>query len=238
MTPSTTMIRAHGLTYRVGGATPVDRVELEIRRGQCVALTGPRGAGRAILLRLIGTLLRPAAGGLELAGVDAIATPLAARAHLMFVREPATAGSGLAAAEYLEFIAAARRLGRREAPLAIAGALEATRIPGGARIDSLPWEVRRRLALAAALVARPPIVLLDESWAASEASDRSVAIGCLATLKRQGTTVVATLDEQDDPHRLFDTVIRMERGRILSVSASSTPAPAAGHDLTVTAEAR
>jgi ABC-type multidrug transport system ATPase subunit len=217
-------ISARGLTRRRGDRVLVDRVDLEIVRGQCVAVSGPPHAGRETLLRLVATLVSATAGELHLAGVDAIASPVAARRHVVYASAAAVAGAGLTAEEFLVFVATAR--GAQRGAGTVRAALDTAQVAAAAAIDRLSGAARTRLALAAAIVAAAPIVIVERPWLDGDPVGRDSAAASIDAIRRLGATLLIGVDAAEDVATLCDTAVHVDYGR--AVPSSSTPVPTTG----------
>lgn len=211
------LVRAAALTRRVADRLDVDRVHLEVAHGECLAVTGPADGGRRTLLRLLATILRPTGGELTIAGIDAIASPLAARGQVMLAAADAVNGDGLTVREYLTYVATAR--GIRHHPAArLAAALDIAGVAGGVAAATVPRAGRGRLALAAAVLATPPIVLIDPPAAGADPAWAGAVVACATALRREGTAVIIGVDVDDVPPALCDSAMAMAEGRVWSVS--------------------
>jgi ABC-type multidrug transport system ATPase subunit len=219
----TAMVRVQNLTHRFGETVALDGLDLTVAQGQCVALSGPRGAGRTTLLHLLAVLRRPSSGRIELAGIDAGRSPLAARAVTMYVGRDLPGSAHLRAHEYVDVVRRARRHTTNRAPgIATLAALHRAGIDADANVDGLSPGMRQRLALTAALAVAPPALLLDEPFALLDADGRTRFVDWLAETRSLGMTLVAALNGDVERLALCDAVLTMERGRIVSRSALDT----------------
>lgn len=191
------MIELGQLGCRVRGRWVLREVSLEVGAGEVVGLTGPNGGGKSLLLAICATLVRPDAGSLRLAGVDARAAPAAARRLIGYVPDEVGCDPRMTVREDLQFFAAAHGLPARARRAAVEDALARWRLDGvaEARMSELSRGLARRVALARAWLHRPRILLLDEPAAGLDAESR-------ATLDREvdlhaeagGAALVATHD--------------------------------------------
>ena len=204
----TTVLRARGLHKRFGPAIALAGVDLQAGPGECVGLVGPNGGGRSTLLKILATLLPPTSGSIEIAGIDAVRTPFGARRHLAYVGEERVAGHGLSAHEYLSFVVGARC--GRVPPTAVEQALTRARMTPDGDVDHLSTGNRRRVALAAALLVKPQLLLLDDPFAGLDADARVAFSVWLSEVRDGGTTIIAALNEERDVRALCHRVIRLE----------------------------
>lgn len=202
------VLRAAGLHKRFGATIALSGVDLQAAEGECVGLVGPNGGGRSTLLKILATLLRPTSGTIDIAGVDAVRAPYAARQRLAYVGGDGVPGHGLSAREYLAFAARARRATSMRR--AVDDALVRAGVHGDADVDALSTGNRRRISLAAALVVMPQLLLLDDPFAGLD-GDARVAFGVwLSEARDAGTTIVAALNEERDVRAICHRVVRLE----------------------------
>lgn len=218
MTPA---IRLRGLTRDFGGARAVDSVDLDVQPGEAIALMGATGAGRTTLLLLIATLLRPTAGEITLAGVNAVRDPLAARRHVLYVVPGTPCGAGLSVAEYLGVLAQSPRARRAPRRLALDELSQRARLDPDTDVDRLGPGARWRLAMAALLILCPPVALLDEPLAGVDSDTQRFAGECVTDLRRNDAAIVSAVSAPDDAAAVADVAIGMGRGRLSLRSALS-----------------
>jgi ABC-2 type transport system ATP-binding protein len=204
----TTVLRANGLHKRFGATVALSGLDLQAVQGECVGLVGPNGGGRSTLLKILATLLRPTAGSLEIAGIDAVRAPFDARRLLAYVGEEAVAGHGLSAHEYLAFIASARRA--RLPRSAVDDVLMRAGVRADADVDTLSTGNRRRVSLAAVLLIKPQLLLLDDPFAGLDADARVAFSVWLSEVRDAGTTIIAALNEDRDVRAICHRVVRLE----------------------------
>ncbi|HZV48445.1 MAG TPA: heme ABC exporter ATP-binding protein CcmA [Candidatus Dormibacteraeota bacterium] len=182
------VVRARGLVQRFGDRVALGPLDLELAAGERLAVLGGNGAGKTTLLRLLATVVRPAAGRLELFGLDATRQRERLRARLGYVGHQLGLYPALTAFENLEFFARLYGLGRGEARTA----LEVVGLSGaaGRRLEQLSRGQQQRLALARSVLHDPELLILDEPDASLDAEGRDL----LATLFEGRSVVMATHD--------------------------------------------
>lgn len=157
-------VQARGLVKTFGDDRAVDGIDLDIRAGAVYGVLGPNGAGKTTTIRMLATLLRPDAGTAEVFGRDVRREPQAVRRLIGVTGQYASGDEGMTATENLMVFGRLHGLSRREARrtagrlLAEFGLAEAA----GRPLKNFSGGMRRRLDLAASLIARPPLILLDE----------------------------------------------------------------------------
>ena len=205
------MLAVVALTKRFGKFTAVDEVSFEVAPGEAVALWGPNGAGKSTLLKCLLGLLR-FTGAIRIDGHDALTAAKAARGRLGYVPQELAFYPEWSGREILAFLAKIKRVApeRVDAALAEVG-LSAH---GAKPIGSLSGGMKQRLALAAALLSDPPLLVLDEITSNLDANGREGLLSVLARLKGAGKTIVFTSHRRDDVLRLADRVLVLERGKV------------------------
>jgi len=161
------MIEAQHLTKDYGSVVAVRDVSFTVGAGEVVGFLGPNGAGKTTTLRILAGFLGATSGKVSIAGFDVARQSLEARAQLGYMPEAAPLYPELRVREYLAFRAALKRVGRRERKAAVARSLEQAAVTDVAEtpIGQLSKGYRQRVALADALVANPPLLILDEPTA-------------------------------------------------------------------------
>jgi heme ABC exporter ATP-binding subunit CcmA len=182
-----TAVVARGLVQRAGGGFRLGPIDLRLETGERLAVLGDNGAGKTTLLRLLATLTRPAAGRLELFGLDAGAQRDRVRPRLGYLGHQPGLYEALSARENVRFFATLHGVSRRWADEALAAVgLEAQ---GARRVAELSRGQQQRLALARAVLHRPELLVLDEPDASLDH-----ATSLLDRLLEGRTAVLATHD--------------------------------------------
>lgn len=206
------MIEVEGVRKVYGRTVAVDGVSFTVAPGELVGLIGRNGAGKTTLLRMLAGQLLPTAGRLRVGGADVVADPAAARERLGYVPEVVELWDYLTARELLEFVVDVRGRGEVADGLRVANLGEdADRL-----IREYSQGMRRRVALAAALVSAPPAVVLDE---ALNGLDPPSAAGIKEELRRArdaGAAILLSTHVTETLERLADRVIRLDRGRVVA----------------------
>ena len=157
-------IEAYGVGKRFREVVALDGLDLTVPAGTVFGLLGPNGAGKTTLVPILATLLAPTSGRAVLLGYDVVRDPLAVRRRIGLAGQFAAVDEELTGRENVEMIARLYRLPMSEARRRAADVLERFELVEAAdrRMSTYSGGMRRRLDLAAGLIGRPPVVLLDE----------------------------------------------------------------------------
>jgi len=222
------VIRVVDLRKVLGSTVVLDAVNLEVRAGEAVAILGANGAGKTTLLRILATLCRPTRGSAIVAGFDSARDPARVRAQVGFVGHGTLVYDGLTALENLRFWSVLAGLSvdatRLRAVLAMVD------LDGVAedRARSFSAGMKRRLALARALVGTPRILLLDEPFASLDQRASKWLENHLQEFKSGGGTVVLVTHSFGRGLDVADRIAILSGGR---VAADVPRAHLSGDDL-------
>jgi len=216
-------VHGSGLHKRFGATLALADVDFQAAPGECVGLVGPNGGGRSTLLRLLATLIRPTSGTIEIDGLDAARHLFEVRRRLVHVGDADVPGHGLCARDYLTFLSSARSTGTTGRRMTVDHALGRAGLTADADVDSLSAGNRRRVALAAAFLLEPRVLLLDDPFCGLDVEARAVFSLWLSEVCSAGTAIVAALNDEREVRALCHRVVRLEAGRL----SSAAPLPAA-----------
>jgi heme ABC exporter ATP-binding subunit CcmA len=208
------MIAATRLRKRFGAAVVLDDLSLSVGSGECVALLGPNGAGKTTLLRILATLSRPSSGSLAIGGIDALARPEAARPLIGMVGHGSGVYEDLTAIENLRFWTALS--GQDASPIRLRGALQEVGLEAVAaeRARTFSAGMKRRLALARVVLARPRLLLLDEPMTGLDRQGRKWLEALVLGLRTGGTAVVFATHNLGSGLDLASRVAILSEGRL------------------------
>jgi len=211
------MIRVEGVVRRFGDVVALAGVDLEVERGTVFGLLGPNGAGKTTLVRVLATLLPADAGAITIAGVDALADPMATRARIGLAGQFAAVDEFLTGRENVEMVGRLYGLTRSEARRRAADVLERIGLTDDAtrRVGTYSGGMRRRLDLAASLVGRPEVLFLDEPTTGIDPRNRIDLWEIVEDLVGDGTTVLLTTQYLEEADRLADRIAVIDHGRII-----------------------
>jgi ABC-2 type transport system ATP-binding protein len=194
-----------------GRVKALQGVTFAAHSGEIVGLLGHNGAGKSTLLKLVWGQLAPTAGRILVGGVDVRRDPDGARARLGIVPEEPSLYDYLTAREFLEFVVDVRGAGSVEDGLTVAD------LDGDADrlIREYSQGMRRRVALAAALVARPPVVVLDEALNGLDPPSAARVVALLRTRASEGAAIVLSTHVVEIVERVATRVVVLEHGRVV-----------------------
>jgi daunorubicin resistance ABC transporter ATP-binding subunit len=217
-----------GVIKAFGEVTAVDSVDLTVSPGTLAALLGPNGAGKTTLVRIIATLTRPDAGLVRVLGYDVVAQPAQVRQRIGLTGQYAGLDEALRGWDNLVLIGRLAGLRRRQAyrrAADLAGTFGLTDAMGRV-VRTYSGGMRRRLDLAASLMIRPALLVLDEPTTGLDPASRQQLWAVLAELRAEGTTMLLTTQYLEEADRFADVVHVLHRGRIV---ASGTAAQLKAH---------
>ncbi len=215
-------IVAEGLGKRFGRVPALDGVDLELPAGGVLGLLGPNGAGKTTTVRILTTLLKPDRGRARVAGFDVAEHPQLVRRLIGLSGQYAAVDLFLTGWENLIMIGRLYGLTRRQArsrageltgQLELAGA-------AGRLVRTYSGGMRRRLDVAASLLAAPPVLFLDEPTTGLDPHGRLALWQILSDLTAQGTSLLLTTQYIEEAGRLAGTIVIIDHGKVI---ASGTP---------------
>ncbi len=211
-------IRVNGLVKSYGDVRAVDGVSFEVEAGTVFGLLGPNGAGKTTTVRVLTTLQSPDTGEIEVAGVDAVADAATLRERIGLAGQYAAVDEVLTGEENLVMVGRLYGMTRREAKARSAELLERFDLQDAAKrvVKEYSGGMRRRLDLAAALVARPPVLFLDEPTTGLDPRSRLDLWEMIEELTGGGTTVLLTTQYLDEADRLADDIAVIDHGRVIA----------------------
>jgi ABC-2 type transport system ATP-binding protein len=218
MTTSAYAIEAVGLVKRFGEKTALGGVTFEVPAGTVCGLLGPNGAGKTTAVRILTTLSRPDAGSAPVAGIDVLTEPGEARKVLGLAAQDATVDALLTGRENLTMIGELHHLGRRVAKARADELLEQFSLADAGRrlVKTYSGGMRRRLDLAATLVARPEVLFLDEPTTGLDPRARIELWDVLETLVDEGATILLTTQYLEEADRLADDIVVVDHGSVIA----------------------
>jgi ABC-2 type transport system ATP-binding protein len=207
------MIRAQALSKKFAAIQAVRDLSFQVEKGEVVALLGPNGAGKTSCMRMLSGYLRPDSGSALIAGRDSCRDPLAAKRQLGYLAEHAPVYKEHNVLYYLNFIAKARGLAKAKAQTAVDDIFQSLNLNSIAfqPISTLSKGSMRRVALAAAVLHRPPALLLDEPSDGLDPIQKQLVRSLILELARNSAILMST-HQIDEVLALCPRTIIMAKG--------------------------
>ncbi|MEU2092744.1 ATP-binding cassette domain-containing protein [Nocardia beijingensis] len=211
-------VEADGLVKVFGEQRAVDGVSLAVPQGSVYGVLGPNGAGKTTTIRMLATLLRPDGGSGRIFGHDVVAEPTAVRSLIGVTGQYASVDEDLSATENLIVFSRLLGLGRVEARRKAAELLEEFDLTEAANkpLRHFSGGMRRRLDLAASLIATPPLLFLDEPTTGLDPRTRAQMWDTIRRLVREGATVLLTTQYLDEADQLADRIAVIDHGKVIA----------------------
>jgi ABC-2 type transport system ATP-binding protein len=205
-------LEIHGLVKRFDRPA-VDGLDLNVRAGEFYALLGPNGAGKTTTLRMVAGLLRPDAGSIRIAGIDALADPVAAKRLTAWISDEPMIYDKLTPREYLQFIVGLWAVEARANELFDWLGLSAH---ANERCEGFSKGMRQKVALAGALVHEPQVIILDEPLTGLDAGSARQVKSVLRERVDAGGTIIMTTHILEVAERMADRIGVITHGRLIA----------------------
>jgi ABC-2 type transport system ATP-binding protein len=211
-------VETHALAKRYGDVEALKGIDLAADHGSVFGLLGPNGAGKTTAVRILTTLLLPDSGTARVAGFDAVEQPREVRKRIGLAGQYAAVDENLSGFENLELVGRLYHLGRHVSRERARELLADFRLAdaGERLVRTYSGGMRRRLDLAAALVARPPVLFLDEPTTGLDLPSRISLWEAIEELVGGGTTVLLTTQYLDEADRLTDRIAVIDHGAVIA----------------------
>ncbi|QCQ92302.1 ATP-binding cassette domain-containing protein [Rhodococcus sp. SGAir0479] len=211
-------IEAVGLVKTFGQQRAVDGVSLTVPTGSVYAVLGPNGAGKTTTVRMLATLLRPDGGQARIFGRDVVRESTAVRSLVGVTGQYASVDEDLTATENLVIFSRLLGLSRSDARRKATELLEEFGLTEAASkpLKNFSGGMRRRLDLAASLIAHPPLLFLDEPTTGLDPRTRAQMWDTIRRLVAEGSTVLLTTQYLDEADQLADRIAVIDRGKVIA----------------------
>ena len=218
MPDMTNAVVVEGLVKRFEENTALGGVDLTVPEGTVLGLLGPNGAGKTTVVRILSTLLRPDAGRAEVDGLDVLTQGDRVRATIGLTGQYAAVDEYLTGRENLEMVGRLYRLGGRESRVRAGELLDRFDLGDAANRPAKTYSggMRRRLDIAASLIARPRVLFLDEPTTGLDPRSRLGMWEFIADLVQDGTTILLTTQYLEEADRLADRMVVIDKGQVIA----------------------
>ena len=216
-------VKTTGLSKRYGDLWALRDLDLDVPTGSILGLLGHNGAGKTTAIRILTTLTQPTEGSASVAGLDVVREPLAVRERIGVAAQQATVDGLMSARKNLVMVGRLHHLPKEQARRRADELLEQLDLADAATrlVKNFSGGMRRRLDLAASLVADPSVLFLDEPTTGLDPRSRNDLWEMLRALVRNGTTIILTTQYLEEADQLADEVVVLDHGRTV---ANGTPA--------------
>jgi ABC-2 type transport system ATP-binding protein len=209
------IIAADNLVKRYGDVTALNGLDLTVPQGSVLGLLGPNGAGKTTAVSILTTLIEPDAGTATVAGANVVTEAADVRKRIGLSGQYAAVDEHLTGFENLDLIGRLYRLGARRAKSRAREMLERFGLTDAADrpVNTYSGGMRRRLDLAGALIAEPPVLFLDEPTTGLDPRSRIELWDVIRDLVSRGATLLLTTQYMEEAERLADDIVVIDHGR-------------------------
>src|SRR3954471_10927716 len=226
-------VLAEGLKKHYGNVKALDGVDLAVPAGTVLGLLGPNGAGKTTAVRILTTLLQPDGGRGEVAGYDVVRDAQALRSVIGLAGQYAAVDENLTGRENLEMVGRLYHMPRPAVRARATELLKQFTLDDAADRTTKTYSggMRRRLDLAASLVAHPQVLFLDEPTTGLDPSGRVDLWEVIEELVEEGTTLLLTTQYLEEADRLADNIAVIDHGQVIAEGTSNDLKSKAGGDV-------
>jgi len=212
------MIEVEAVSKRFGTTQALAQVDMFAEQGRVLALLGPNGAGKTTLVRILTTLLRPDGGSARVAGYDVVSEAGSLRGVIGLAGQYAAVDELLTGRENLELVGLWYHLDKREYRRRAQEVLQrfALTDAGDRLVKTYSGGMRRRLDIGASLIARPPVLFLDEPTTGLDPRTRNDVWEFIEELVAAGTTVLLTTQVMEEAERLAHRIVVIDEGAVIA----------------------
>jgi ABC-2 type transport system ATP-binding protein len=215
-------IKVRGLVKSFGDVKALAGVDLDVTRGTVLGLLGPNGAGKTTFVRVVTTLIRADAGTAAVLGLDVVQDAAELRRKIGLAGQYAAVDENLTGLENLVMVGRLYGMSRRNATVRGKELLADFDLEDAAKrpVKTYSGGMRRRLDLGAALVAKPPVLFLDEPTTGLDPRSRLAMWTVIESLVSEGTTVLLTTQYLDEADRLANMIAVVDHGLVIAQGTS------------------
>jgi len=216
-------VEAKGLVKVFGDNRAVDGVDLNVATGSIYGVLGPNGAGKSTVINMLATLMNPDGGSAKIFGHDVVKEPQVVRQLVGVTGQVATVDEGLSATENLIIFSRLLGLSKSQSKKKAEELLEEFGLTKAAKrpLAKFSGGMRRRLDLAASLIAQPPLIFLDEPTTGLDPRTRNQMWDTIRQLVSKGSTILLTTQYLDEADQLADRIAVIDRGKVIAEGTGS-----------------
>ncbi|WP_018149031.1 ABC transporter ATP-binding protein [Henriciella marina] len=215
------MLELKQLSKSFSGQTAVNAVSFSLEKGEVLGFLGQNGAGKSTTMRIVAGVIEPDRGDVLIAGHSIISDRREAQRHLGFLPEGAPLYPDMTPRDFLNFLCAAHRIGRKDCKTAIERVIADARISDvmSKRISALSKGYRRRVGLAGALLHNPDVLVLDEPTDGLDPIQKQAVRALISRMAKDKAILISTHTLEEVPAMCTRAVV-IDRGQII---ADGTP---------------
>ncbi len=214
-------IKAENLTKYYGNFLAVNNISFEVRQGEFFGLLGPNGAGKTTTIRMLTGLLKPTSGTAHVMGIDVVKNPVDVKAQIGVVSETANPYPEMTAWDNLMFAASLHDIQKREQKEQAENLLKLLGIYDrrNEKVENFSKGLRKRVAIAMALIHDPSLLFLDEPTAGLDVQSARMIREFLRRLNERGTTIFLTTHYIEEADMLCDRIAIIKNGKIIALDS-------------------
>jgi daunorubicin resistance ABC transporter ATP-binding subunit len=232
------VIRLEGLTKQFDDLVAVDRVDLEIPRGEIYGLLGPNGAGKTTIIRMLGGLTLPTAGGATVLGFDIVRQSRQVKSHIGVVPQNNVLDRDINVYRNLVYHGKLHGMPPQDIDTKIEEVLAFTELEAkrDSEVDELSGGMKRRLVVAKAMMHSPEVLILDEPTTGLDPQSRRMVWDKVMSLRDTGITIILTTHYMDEADALCDNIGIIDHGKIIALGTPEELKAQLGHETVLVAK--
>jgi len=214
-------IKMNNLTKYYGNFLAVNKISFEVRQGEFFGLLGPNGAGKTTTIRMLAGLLKPTSGTAYVMGINVVKNPVDVKAQIGVVSETANPYPEMSAWDNLMFAARLHDIQKEERKKQAEDILKLLGIYDrrNEKVENFSKGLRKRVAIAMALIHNPPLLFLDEPTAGLDVQSARMIRQFLRKLNEHGTTIFLTTHYIEEADMLCDRIAIIKNGKIIALDS-------------------